>query len=144
MCDIQIIFTTRKLRNSLPTLKSFFDKNLKSHVAYKVTCNGCSSIDDGKTSQLVTTRISEHQKKDSTVGQHLFECCGAAHNIEWEIFDTCRGIENLVTIEKIYIKKLKPQLNTCDEYRGRELILKYLFKRKNISLLKFKNCSCTW
>ena len=32
LCDIQIIFTTRKLRTCLPTLKSLFDKNLKSHV----------------------------------------------------------------------------------------------------------------
>ena len=73
----------------------------------------------------VTTRISEHQKKDSAVGQHLVECCGTAHNIEWEILDTCRGVEKLMTIQAIYIKKLKPQLNTRDEYRGWELTLKY-------------------
>ena len=30
--DIQIFFTTRKLRTCLPNLKSPFDKNLKSHV----------------------------------------------------------------------------------------------------------------
>ena len=34
------------------------------------------------------------------------------------------GLKNM-TIEAIYIKKLKPQLNTRDEYRGRELTLKY-------------------
>ena len=28
-------------------------------------------------------------------------------------------------IEAIYIKMLKPQLNTRDEYKGRELTLKY-------------------
>ena len=37
-------------------------------------------------------------------------------------------------IEAIYIKKLKPQLNTRDEYWGRELTLKYYFKYK-----KFRN-----
>ena len=71
LCDIQIIFTTRELRTCLPTLKSAFDKNLKSHVVYKVTCNGCGSIYVCQTSRHVTTRNSEHQKKDSPVGQHL-------------------------------------------------------------------------
>ena len=63
--------------------------------------------------------------KDSPVGQHLVECCGTAHNIEFEIFDTCRGVEKQMTIEAIYIKKMKPQLNTCDEYRGLQLTLNY-------------------
>ena len=57
--DIQIIFTTRKQRTCLPTLKSPSDKNLKSHVVYKVICNGCSSIYIGQTSQHVTTRASK-------------------------------------------------------------------------------------
>ena len=118
-------FTTRKLRTCLPTLKSPFDKNLKSHVVYKVPCNGCSSIYVGQTSRHVTTRFSEHQKQCSSVGQHLVECCGTTHNVKWEILDACRVVEKLMTIEAIYIKKLKPQLNTRDEYRGRELTLKY-------------------
>ena len=125
LCDIQIIFKTRKLGTCLPSLKSPFDKNLKSHVVYKVTSNGCSSIYVGQTSQHFTTRISEHQKKDSLVGQRFFECCGTTHNVKWEILDACRGVEKLMTIEAIYIKKLKPELNTRDEYRGRELTLKY-------------------
>ena len=82
LCNIQIIFTTRELRTCLPTLKSSFDKNFKSHVVYKSTCNGCSSIYVGQTIQNVTTRILEHLKKDSPVEQHLVEFCGTAHNIE--------------------------------------------------------------
>ena len=72
LCDIQIIFTARKLRTCLPSLKSPFDKNLKSHVVYKVTCNGCSSIYVSQTSRHVTTRISEHQMKDSLLDNTLF------------------------------------------------------------------------
>ena len=125
LCDIQIIFTTRKLRTCLPTLKSPFDKNLKSDVVYKSTCNGCSSVYVGQTSRHVNTRISAHQKKDSPVGQQLVECCGTTHNVKWETLDACRGVEKLMTMEAIYIKKLKPQLNTRDKYRGRELTLKY-------------------
>ena len=83
LCDIHIIFTTRKLRTCLSTLKSPLDKNLKSHVVYKVACNGCSSIYVGQTSRHVTTRVSELQKKDFPVGQHLVECCGTKHNVKW-------------------------------------------------------------
>ena len=125
LCDIQIIFTTRKLRTCLPTLKSPFVKNLKSHVVHKVTCNGSSSIYVGQTSH-VTTRISEHQKRYSPGGQHLVECSGTTHNVKWEIFDACRGVEKPMTIEAIYIKKLKPQINTRDENGGGGgLTLKY-------------------
>ena len=71
-----------------------------------------------KTSWKVTTRISEHQKKGSTVGKHLVECCGTAHYIEWEILDTTRGVEELMTMEAIYIKKLKPKLKTRNKFWG--------------------------
>ena len=33
------------------------------------------------------------QKKDSQVGQHLVECCGATNDIEWKILDACRAVE---------------------------------------------------
>ena len=41
---VQTIFTTRKLQCCLPSLKSSFDKDLKPHVVYELTCNGCKSI----------------------------------------------------------------------------------------------------
>ena len=125
LCHIQTIFTTRKLKSCLHNLKSSFDNNLKSHVVYKITCMGCISIYVGQTSQHVTTRISENQKKGSPVGRLFVECCGRAHKNEWEILDACRGVERLMTIKAIYIRKLKPKLNRCEEYRGRELTLKY-------------------
>ena len=59
------------------------------------------------------------------MGQHLVECCGATNEIEWKFLDACRTIEKLMTIEAIYISKLKPALNTRDEYRVRELTPKY-------------------
>ena len=83
LCEMQVVFTTRKLRSCLPTLKSSFFRDLKSHVVYEIKCNWCGSI------------------------------------------YACRTVEKLMIIEAIYISKLKPELNTRDEYRGRELTLKY-------------------
>ena len=42
--EFQVVFTTRKLRSCIPTLKSSFDSDLKSHVVYEIKCNGCGSI----------------------------------------------------------------------------------------------------
>ena len=74
-----------------------------------------SCIYVGRTSRYFTTRILEPQKKDSLVGQHLVECYGTAHNIEWEILSACRGIDKSMELEAIYIKKLEPQINTGSE-----------------------------
>ena len=110
--------TTRKLRSCLPTLKSSFDRDLLSHVVDEIKCNGCGSIYVGQTSRQVTTRITEHQKKDSQVCQHLVECRGAMNDIERKILDACRTVEKLMIIETIYISKLISALNTRDENRG--------------------------
>ena len=61
---VQTIFTTRKHRSCLPSLKSSFDKDLKSHVVYELTCNGCKSIYVGRTCRHITTRVAEHAKAD--------------------------------------------------------------------------------
>ena len=64
---VQTIFTTRKLKSCLPSLKSTFDKDLKSHVVYELTCNGCKSIYGGQTCRHITTRVAEHAKANSPI-----------------------------------------------------------------------------
>ena len=59
------------------------------------------------------------------MGQHLVECLGAMNDIEWKFPDACRTLEKLMIIEAIYIRTLRPALNTRDEYRGLELALNY-------------------
>ena len=114
LCELQVVFTTWKLRSRLPTLKSSFDRDLKSHVVYEIKCIGCGSIYVGQTSRHVTTKITEHQKKDSHVGQHLVACHGATNDIERKILDAFQTVEILMVVEAIYISMLKPALNTRD------------------------------
>ena len=45
----KLVFITRKLRSCLPTLKSSFDRDLKSHVLNEIKCNECGSIYTGQT-----------------------------------------------------------------------------------------------
>ena len=49
---------------------------------------------------------------------------GAYYGFEWKNFDACHTTEKLVTIQAIYIIKLKSVLNTRDEHRVRDLTLK--------------------
>ena len=73
---VQTIFTTRKFKSSLPSLKSSFDKELKFHVVYEPTCNGCKSIYVGHTCRHVTTKVAEHAIADSPMGIYAIECNG--------------------------------------------------------------------
>ena len=47
--NVNIVFTTRKLRSILPILNCFVPTHLKSHVIFEITCTGCSSQYAGQT-----------------------------------------------------------------------------------------------
>ena len=121
---VQTIFTTRKLKSCLHSLKSSFDKDLKSHVVYELTCNGFKSIYIGRTCQHDNTRVAEHAKADSPMGVHAIECNGDKTAFQWKILDQSIKQSKLMTLEALYKKTLKPVINTRDENRTRELTLK--------------------
>ena len=86
----QIIFTSRKLKTCLPFLKSSFARELRSKVVHKLTCSGCNSTYVGQTVRHLATRVDEHGKRDSSIGQHLLECnkeVGATAELISEIID---------------------------------------------------------
>ena len=74
----------------------------------------------GQTVRHLTTRIEEHKKADSPVGQLE----GNSTDLSWEIIDRSNNQTKLLTLEAIDIRKEKPGLNTRDEFRSRELTLK--------------------
>ena len=88
------VFTTIKPRTCLPTLKSSFDKNLKSLVVYKVTRNGCSAIYVGQTSRHVTTRFSKHEKKDLPVANTLLNVVGQRKMLNGRFLMHVLGLKN--------------------------------------------------
>ena len=114
------IFTTRKLKSCLPILKSSFDKDHKSHAVYELICNGCKSISIGQTSRQITTRVAEHAKADSPMRVHVIECNGDKTTFQWKTLDQCSNPSKLMTLEALYIRTLKPAINTRDEYRTQE------------------------
>ena len=119
---VQTIFNTRKLKSCLPLLEFCFD--LKSHMVYDFTCNGCKSIYVGQKCRHITTMVAEHAMADSPMGVHAIDCNGDETAFQWKILDQCSNQSKLMTLGALYIRTLKPAINTRDEYRTRELSLK--------------------
>ena len=63
----QIIFTTKKLKTCLPSLKTSFARELRFKVVYKLTCSGCNSTYVGQTVRHLATRVDQNRKGDSPV-----------------------------------------------------------------------------
>ena len=123
----QIIFKTRKLKTCLPSLKTSLARELRTKVVYKLTSSGCNSTYVGQTVRHLATRVDEHRKGDSAVGQHLLECnkeVGGTAELKSEIIDQTANTHKLLTLEALHIWRERPKTNTRDEFRSRKLTLK--------------------
>ena len=121
------IYTTKKLRYVLPSLKPSIAKEIKSQVVYKISCPKCSAVYVGMTFRHLCTRISEHTQVNGTITKHM-EVCGSNFNAmeNTSIIDsTQRNLKTLLVLEALYIKELNPTINNRDEYRSRRLRLRF-------------------
>ena len=126
-CGISTIFTTRKLRTCLPTLKTDFPRYLTSRVFYEISCPGCNSCHVGKTVRHLITRKIEHRRDSAPVGSHLKECGADKAAVEARILDRCLDTNKTnkrLTIERLHISRRRPALNTREEYRQKYLTVK--------------------
>ena len=121
---IQPIITMKKLRSFLPSLKPEIQSHLKSCVVYKITCPGCTSCYVGQTRRHLITRFKEHMNHQNKPTRKHFELCTKEKPklADLKILaSTIGNIEHLMTLEALFIREIKPKLNTKDEYRTREL-----------------------
>ena len=120
-----IIMTIRKLKTTMPSLKQPVENMLRSGVVYKITCSSCKACYVGQTSRHLQTRIREHSNTIGPVKKHLENCKQQLKKDDIEIIkSTSRGETLLLTLEALWIRELKPQINTKDEYRSRALTIK--------------------
>ena len=94
-------------------------------MVYK--CSGCNSIYVSQTVRHLATRVDEHRKGDSPVGQDLLECdkeVGGTAELKSEIIEQKDNPHQLLTLEDYHILRERPRINTSDEFRSRELTLK--------------------
>ena len=121
MCKLSSI----QEKTALPSLKSRVSDVFQSHVVYRLTCSGCNASYVGQTTRHLTTRLREHGRPRSKVGQHLLECNELIENVQFKIIDKSDNVPKLLTLEALHISRIKPRINTRDEYRSRELTLRF-------------------
>ena len=119
----KIIFRIKKLKDCLPSLKSKVEMSLRSKVVYKVKCPRCEACYVGQTGRHLSTRIKEHSSS-GPVRDHFKNCNIALLMDNVSIMMSARNMYQLLTLEALAIKALKPLLNTKDEYRSRTLTIK--------------------
>ena len=120
-----IVMTLRKLKTILPSLKPTVPKMLKSGVVYQITCPSCQARYVGETTRHLQTRIREHEQRAGPMKKHLSACKTSLTEEDVDILKaTARGEAYLLTLEALFIRELKPRINTKDEYRSRELKIK--------------------
>ena len=120
-----IVMTLRKLKTTLPSLKPPIEKILKSGIVYEIQCPRCTASYVGQTSRHLQTRLKEHILRRGPMKTHLKDCEISITEEHVRILHTTtRGENHLLTLEALHIREKKPTINTKDEYRSRELIIK--------------------
>ncbi len=111
----------------LPTLKAKIPKEFQSNVVYQFKCSRCTSTHVGKTWKHLFIRVREHRnKKKQVVRKHADECNTKVLMDNFIILaKNNRNNEFLETLEALFIRELKPDLNTKEGFRNKELRLKF-------------------
>ena len=119
--NAQIVCKTRISKTALLSFKSSFSCDLNYNVVYKLSCCRCNS----PYVRHLATRIEEHKKKDSPVGIRIRQCGEEATTaqLNWEVIDHLNNAMKLLTLEALHTTKLRPEINTRDEFRIMELTL---------------------
>ena len=95
-----------------------FARELRSKMVYKLTCSGCSSTYVGQAVRRLATKIDEHRKGDSPVGQHLLDCnkeVGGTAALKSETIDQTANNHKLLKLEALRIWRERPRINTREE-----------------------------
>jgi len=122
----KVILTLRKLKTVLPSLKAPVEKALQSGVVYQITCSRCEARYVGQSIRHLITRIKEHSRVSSPVGIHFKKCQSSISiNDDVKIIAKSKSQRQLLIEEALYIKQLKPSINTKEEYKSHTLVIKF-------------------
>ena len=102
---------------------------LKSGVIFKNQCPRCTACYVGAITRHVITRFKEQiGTKEKSVYKHLMACDARSDVSEKNLYIVCstlRGEVHLLTLEALWIRDMKPSINVKDEYKSRELVIKF-------------------
>ena len=70
----RVVFTLKKLKNVLPSLKPVIKTPFKSWLVYKINCPRCNSCYVGYTCRHLISRFKEHKQPAKPVSIHMRTC----------------------------------------------------------------------
>ena len=121
-----MVMTLRKLKTALPSLKPPVEKVLKSGIVYELQCPRCSACYVGQTGRHLQVRLREHLLRPGPMNTHLHQCSITTITDEDVriLHTTTRDERYLLALEALHIWERKPSINTKEEYKGRQLMIK--------------------
>ena len=79
----------------------------------------------GQTGRHFQTCLKEHLQRAGPMKTHLAQCNATLTSDQVDILhSTSRGESFLLTLEALHIRERKPSINTKDEYKSKELVIK--------------------
>jgi predicted GIY-YIG superfamily endonuclease len=115
----------RELGHSFPFKDKVSESKSQSLVVYQINCKNCEASYIGKTERICNIRFEEHKKDaNSALFRHKLE---TNHEIDFEepkILDRASNDLKLQYKEMLYIRKLKPSLNTQENSELFTLIIR--------------------
>ena len=123
----RIILVTTKLSLLLPSLKGKLTQGSRSRVVYEICCPVCAAGYVGYTTRHLKTRLTEHGRSGAPVCSHFIKCGVSAKEISSSarIIDSHLSTGVLLTLEALHIARKNSSINTRDEYRSKDLLLKF-------------------
>ena len=112
----------------MPSLKTTKKFESRSRVVYKITCPGCDTCYVRQTQLHLLTRFREHNyKKTKAVYKHFRDCVGPEVTLNFVkiLAQTSRKLDFLLSPEALFIREYGSALNVRDEYRSREMTIRF-------------------
>ena len=124
---LQDYYDNKENKNHNAFTQTTVPKMLQKGVNYQISCPECNSSYVGQTVHHLSRRFREHLGSSGTLKKH-FETCVENTIISLDnvkVLTKCYSDKKLLTLEALFIKQIKPELNTKDEFRSRVLTLKF-------------------
>ena len=113
--SLRVVYTTAKLRNSLPLPRTKIETRHRSKVIYQYSCPACNNAYVGKTKRHLCTRIKEHRKGPLFLHHST---CSLEANVDvpfyscFSVVDQALLDRHLYILEAMHIHDKRPTLNT--------------------------------
>ena len=126
--NIRIILSNKQTIGSFFPVKERLPNPMCSNVIYRFKCEGedCSSSYVGSTERALHDRICEHlgvsfrtgipltSPTYSSIREHSRSCSHPINKESFEIIGKCKSEDNILLLESVFIKHLRPDLNNTE------------------------------